>query len=34
VLATMLTVIVTINGRSMFSVYSYCDYNGDVLMQC
>ena len=30
----MLTVIVTITGRSMCSANSYCDNNGEVYMQC
>ena len=30
----MLTVIVTITGRYMCSVNSYCDINGKVYMQC
>ena len=29
----MLTVIVIITGKSMFSVYIYCDNNGKVYMQ-
>jgi hypothetical protein len=28
------TVIVTIAGRSICSVNSYCDNNGEVYMQC
>ena len=30
----MLTVIVIIMGKSMCSVYIYCDNNGKVYMQC
>jgi hypothetical protein len=30
----VLTVIVTIAGRSMCSVNIYCDNNGEVYMQC
>jgi hypothetical protein len=33
-LYAMLTVIETITGRSICSVNSYCDNNGEVYMQC